>query len=227
MSNEIIIAIVSALGGGLITVIATYSTNKAKRFELEYNYRKKLEERYLLNAQKHIVDVYIPLYSKLITFKNNWTKLKSSGDFRNLKNEISELENFRKSLEEKGLTAFLTPEVENSFNHLLDFIFKSQDASKVRYGLISQYRMLGQEKSFYQVVPEGIGRKTINYYRKLIIIRNFFRHIDWMSITGLIDYDFKVVLDSVPLDSKDFDDQLLKFLMGISEKIKDITLGTR
>jgi hypothetical protein len=227
MSNEIIIAIVSALGGGLITVIVTYLNNKTKRFELEYNYRKKLEERYLLNAQKHIDDVYIPLYSNLIIFRNNWTRLKKSGDFQNLKNEISKLKKFKKDLEEKGLTAFLTPEVENSFNHLLDFLFKSQDASKVRYGLISQYKMLGQEKTFYEKVPEWIGRKTINYYRILILILNFFRNISWMSVTGLIDYDFKIVLDSAPLNSKDFDDQLLKFLTDINEKIKDITLGTR
>ena len=36
MLNQIVIATVSALVGGLITIIITYLNNKAKRFELEY-----------------------------------------------------------------------------------------------------------------------------------------------------------------------------------------------
>lgn len=227
MSKDVIIAIVSAFGGGLITVIVTYLNNKAKRFELEYNYRKKLEERYLLNIQKHLNNVYIPLYSKLITFNNNWAKLKNSNNFQNLKSEITELKNFKKDLEEKGLTAFLTPEIENSFDHLLYFLSKSQDASKVRYGVIEQQKMLGQERSFYRILPEKIGPKTINSYKRVMPIWNSFSHINWMSITGLVDYDFKTVLDSAPLSSKDFDGQLSKFLVEIKERIKDITLGTK
>jgi uncharacterized protein YaaR (DUF327 family) len=84
MPNEVIImAIVSAVSvivGGLI----------AKLFELEYKSRKKLEERYLSNAQKHSDDVYAPLLSKLEVFKNNWTKSKTSNDFQNFKKEITE-----------------------------------------------------------------------------------------------------------------------------------------
>ena len=140
MPNEVIISIVSAIGGGLITIIVTYLNNKAKRFELEYNYRKKLEERYLLNAQKHLDDVYIPLYSKLVVFQNYWTDSKTSNDFQNFKNKIIELENFKKDLEKKGLAAFLTPEIENSFDHLLKFLSKSQCASETRYGIITQYK---------------------------------------------------------------------------------------
>jgi hypothetical protein len=207
--------------------MVTYLNNKAKRFELEYNYRKKLEERYFLNAQKHLKDVYIPLYSRLIVFQNNCTELKISGDFQNLKNEITELESFKENLEEKGLTAFLVPEVENSFNHLLYFLSESRDANAARYGLITQCNMLGQEKSFYRVVPERIGRETIKYYGILIHIWNSLKHISWMSITGLVEYNFKIILDSAPLNSKDFDDQLSKFITDTKEKIKDITLGTK
>ena len=225
--NEIIIAIVSAFGGGLIVIMATYLNNKTKRFELEYNYRKKLEERYLLNAQKHLEDVYEPLFLRLIVLQNNWTKLKISGDCQNLKNEIAELKSFNENLEENGLTAFLVPEVENSFNHLLDFLSKSQDANAVGYGLIIQCNMLGQEKSFYQVVPERIGRKTIKYYRIPLYIWNFLTHINCTFSMGLVKYNSTIILDSAPLNSKDFDDQLSKFIVDTKEKIKYITLGTK
>ena len=227
MLNQIVIATVSALVGGLITIVITYLNNKAKRFELEYSYRKKLEERYLLNAQKHLNDVYIPLYSKLIVFQNNWTRLKTSNNFQNLKSEITESENFKKGLEERGLTAFLTPEIENSFDHLLEFLSKSQDASEIRYGIITRYKIFGQEKSFYRVVPEKIRRKRINFYRYIMLIRVFFGHISWMRIAGFLDYELEIVVDSAPLNSEAFDNQLLKFLTDIKEKIKDITLGTK
>jgi len=227
MPNEVIISIVSAIGGGLITIIVTYLNNKAKRFELEYNYRKKLEERYLLNAQKHLDDVYIPLYSKLVVFQNYWTDSKTSNDFQNFKNKIIELENFKKDLEKKGLAAFLTPEIENSFDHLLKFLSKSQCASETRYGIITQYKIFGQEKLSYQVSPRKIGHKMINFYRYSLLILNFFRHMSWTRILGFFDYDLKIIVDSAPLNSKDFDDQLSKFLIDIKGKIKDITLGTR
>ena len=45
MLNQIVIATVSALVGGLITIIITYLNNKAKRFELEYSYRKKIRRK--------------------------------------------------------------------------------------------------------------------------------------------------------------------------------------
>lgn len=122
---QVIIVVLSALVGGLITLVVTYLNNKTKRFELEYNYRKRLEEEYLSNAQNHLNDVYIPLYSKLIIFQNNWKKLKISNNIQNIENEIYELENFKKDLEEAGLTAFLTPEVENGFDNLINFLFKS------------------------------------------------------------------------------------------------------
>lgn len=215
MPNEVIIlAIISAVSvivGGLIV----------KLFELEYESRKKLEERYLSNAQKHSGDVYAPLYSKLEFFENNWTKSKTSNDFQNFKKEITELKNFKKDLEEKGLSAFLTPEIEKSFDHLLEFVSKSQGASKTRYGMITQYKIFGQEKSFYQMIP-----KMINFFRYSILILNFFRHISWTRISGFLDFDFKIIVDSAPLNSEDFDNQLSKFLIDLKKKIKGITLGT-
>jgi len=52
MVNELYIVIISAGIGGMVTLIATHLTNKARQFELEYSYKIKLEETYLSNAQK-------------------------------------------------------------------------------------------------------------------------------------------------------------------------------
>ena len=81
MVNEVVLILISASVGGLFTLFVTYFNNKAKRFELEYNYRKKLEDRYLFNTQKHLDDVYIPLYTKLINFQNCWMDIKNSSNY--------------------------------------------------------------------------------------------------------------------------------------------------
>ena len=93
---------------------------------------------------------------------------------------------------------------------------------------VSKYsKIFGQEKLSYQVSPRKIGHKMINFYRYSLLILNFFRHMSWTRILGFFDYDLKIIVDSAPLNSKDFDDQLSKFLIDIKGKIKDITLGTR
>ena len=48
-----------------------------------------------------------------------------------------------------------------------------------------------------------------------------------MRIAGFLDYELEIVVDSAPLNSEAFDNQLLKFLTDIKEKIKDITLVTK
>lgn len=219
MVSEVITSIIYAGIGGLITLIVTYLTNKARRFELEYNYRKKLEERYLLNAQKHLNDVYLPLYQDLTVFKNHWIEAKNL-------NNIDNLKCLKKSLLEKGLTAFLTPEIESSFDHLLDFLSKSQSVDKVRYGIIKRYQIMGQERSSYRLFSEKVGLKIIKFYSQLLLVWNFLKRITWIY-TGMIDYEIKIILDSAPVNSKEFEDQLLEYLTDIEMKIKEITLGTK
>ena len=229
MDNEIIIAIVAALVGGFITLVVTYLNNKSKIFELEYNYRKKLEERYLANAQVHLNDIYVPLYSKLNIIQHNWIELKESNNFQNLEKEIAELENFKKDLEDKGLTAFLTREIEVSFDKLLDFVSKSKDETKVRYGVIENYTILGQESTDYWVASKYINPKTIPIFRIFISLLDIYKksYLNLFVYSGLIEYNIKIILDSAPLDSNDFNQQFLDFISGIKDEIKSITLGTK
>ncbi|MFQ5823504.1 MAG: hypothetical protein ACE5JB_05565 [bacterium] len=223
MPKEIIVAIISAFGGGLITIIVTFLNNKAKRNELEYNYKMKLKTRYLSNAQKHLEDVYIPLYSKLIAIQ-----YAISDNLQKLKNEINELKKITKELGDKGLTAFLTTNVETALEHLIDFTSKSERSNKSRYGIITRYNISGNEISFYKILPEKYGPKMIYFYRKFKPIMNFFKHLFSIKyMTGLIDYSFEIVMDSAPLNSKEFELQLRKHLTDIKTKIKYITLGTK
>lgn len=224
---RVIIVVLSALAGGFITLVVTYLNNKTKRFELEYNYRKRLEEKYLSNAQNHLNDVYIPLYSKLIVFQNNWKKLKISNNIQNIENEIYELENFKKDLEEAGLTAFLTPEVESSFDNLINFLFKSQNSSEVGYGIFEKIKILGHEQSSYRVLPKLRGRRSLIIYRIYKIFLDLTKYISWTFVMGWVDHDLKIILDSAPVNSKDFDERLSELLRDMKEKIKDITLGTK
>lgn len=221
ITNNAIIAIISAILGGFITLFITYLNNRAKRFELEYNYTKKSEQIYLSNAQKHLEDLYIPLYSRLNIFQNNWEKAKNSKDYKNFKIEINELKKFKVQLEAGGLTAFLTPEVENSLDHLLNFLSKSQNASEIRYGIIEEISMLGLEQTSYRVLPNWIN-SWIHFLRLLISSWNRLKGLDW---TGLSNYSIKIIVDSAPLASEDFNEYILKYNLKLKEKIKNITLG--
>lgn len=219
MVSEIYTVIISAGIGGFITLTVTFLTNKAKRFELEYTYRKKLEERYLFNAQKHLDDVYLPLYRALTGFKNHWLESKNL-------NNIYDLKGLKKDLSEKGLTAFLTPEIESGLDSLFNYVSKSQGVSNIRYGIMKRYQIMGQERFSYRIFSDRIGRKIIKLYSQLLFFLNFLKRITWMY-TGLIDYEIKIILDSAPVDSREFEDQLLEYLTDIEKKIKDITLGTK
>ena len=153
--------------------------------------------------------------------------IKNSSNYGNLGNEIADMKNFKKDLENNGLTAFLTTEIETNFDHLLDFLYKSVNASEIRYGINEQYYAFGQEKSFYRVLPEWYGHKRIIFYKIFVPLLNFTRDINWLNITGLVDYKLKVIVDSAPIRSNDFDDQLKNFSQDLNEKIKEITLGIK
>ena len=229
MDNEIIIAIAAALVGGFITLVVTYLNNKSKIFELEYNYRKKLEERHITNAQTHLNDIYVPLYSKLNTIQHNWVELKESNNFQNFESDIIELKSFKKDLEDKGLTAFLTRDIERSFDKLLDFLSKSQDETKVRYGLIENYTILGQEFTNYKVASKYISHEKIRIIRIFMSLWDIFKksYLSLFVYSGLREYDIKIIVDSAPLDSNDFNQQFLDLISGIKDEIKNITLGTK
>lgn len=217
MVEEANIIIISALIGGIITLIATHLTNKARRFELEYSYKIKQEETYMSNAQKHLNDVYIPLYRALTALKYNWLE---SGKLHN----IDELKHLKKDLLDKGLSVFLTPDIDRNFDSLLEFISKSGEADKIRYGIIYRDIIMGKERLSYRLVPERVGLNVVRFYRRILSIWNLIKQITWIY-SGLVDYEIKIILDSAPLDSKEFKEQFLDYLTDLEKKIKGIALG--
>lgn len=80
MEKEIVVALISAIGGGIVTIGLTYNSNKSKRFELEHNYRTKMESLSLENARKHLDDIYVPIYSKIVTIENLWNSTKEKDE---------------------------------------------------------------------------------------------------------------------------------------------------
>ena len=218
MVNELYIIIISAGIGGMVTLVATHLTNKARRFELEYSYKIKLEETYLSNAQKHLIDVYIPLYQALTVLKYNWLESRKI-------NNIDGLKLLKKDLLEKGLTVFLTPDIDRKFDILLEFLYKSQNADKVRYGITYRDQIMGVESMSYKLVPERINLNLVKLYRKILLFWAFLKRITWIY-TGLVDYEIKIILDSAPMNSREFEEQLLEYLTDIERKIKSIALGT-
>jgi hypothetical protein len=227
MDNEVI-AIFSALLGSFATLTVTYLNNKSKNFELEYNYRKKQEERYLAKAQEHINDIYVPLYSKLTLFHNRWDQIKESKNLQSLKKEMYELNSFKNSLEKEGLTAYLTREVEVDFDQLLSFISNSIDQTRNRYGIIVKYKLLGQDFRTYSPTPAYIDSKSIFIYKVFFDLHDFFTKRYWFfNFGGLIEYNIKIVLDSAPPNSDDFNKQLSDFILSLKNEIKNIKLGTK
>jgi len=217
MVEETNVIIISALIGGIITLIATQLTNKARRIELEYSYKIKQEEMYMSNAQKHLNDVYIPLYQALTALKYNWLE---SGKLHN----IDELKHLKSDLLDKGLSVFLTPDIERNFDSLLEFISKSGEADKIRYGITYRDIVMGKERLSFTLVPERVDLNVIRFYRRILSIWNFIKQITWIY-SGLADYEIKIILYSAPLDSKEFEKQFLDYLTDLEKKIKGVALG--
>jgi len=227
---NVIYLILSAIFGGLITLIVNYQNNRAKRFELEYNYKKKLEEKYLLNAQNHLDDVYLPLYSKLISFHNNYLRFiysdnnqKLENEMHELVNEIYELEKFKNEIENDGLTVFLTQEIENQFNELLYFLLNSKGANKIRYGILQEYNLLGIQYSVNRELPVWIKPFFIFVFL-YIFIDNIFRRF---SNQGLSEFSMRIIYISAPIASEEFENQLSHYIFTIKHKIREVALGTK
>ena len=218
------VAVPAAITGAisiLSTLLVTRQVIKARRSELDLNYKRKIEDIYLSNAQKHS-EVYKSLCIALANFQDYWIESKKTNNLQDLESEIDKLKSLKKSLGEKGLTAFLTPDIESCFDQLLNFLSKSQGASQVRYGVIEKYKMLEEEKSRYNVLPKNYGEKgSVLGFRVGFHLGNCFN-----LIIGLIDdYEYKIILDSAPVDSEEFNKQLSDFLVEIENKIKGVTLG--
>lgn len=220
-SNEEII-VLSAVVGGLITLLATYFNNKASRYELEYNYRKKLDERFLLNAQKHLDDVYLVIYKALIEFDQ------SRIDHQELETKVDVLKNLKRNLDVGGLTAFLTPEIEFKFNYFLGFLTTSLYSNETKYGIITRYRFKGVEKidegiidglkSDMEVLLFKLLFKLYSYmFSKLVLFRSF----------GFENVEIEIVLLSAPINSIKFELEVSKHVEDLKGEIKCIALGTK
>jgi hypothetical protein len=81
------------------------------------------------------------------------------------------------------------------------------------------------ESMSYKIVPERINLNLVKLYRKILLFWAFLKRITWIY-TGLVDYEIKIILDSAPLNSKEFEEQLLEYLTDLERKIKSIALGT-
>jgi hypothetical protein len=227
---NVIYLILSAIFGGLITLIVTYQNNSARRFELEYNYRKKLEEKYLSNAQNHLEDVYLSLYSKLICFHNDYLRFiysdnnqKLENEMDQLVNEIYELKKFKIEIEKNGLTIFLTQEIENLFNELLDFLLNSKGTNKISYGILQEYNLLGIRYSVKRELPTWIKPFFIFVFL-YIFIDNIFRRF---SNQGLSEFSMRIFYISAPIVSEEFENQLSHYIFAIKHKIREVALGTK
>jgi len=91
MTKDITIAIIAAFGGGLFTLVVAYLNTRAKRFELEYNFKCKMQENYHANAKLHIEDLYLPLYKRLASFEN----ISKETNETNKQNTIMKLMNYQ------------------------------------------------------------------------------------------------------------------------------------
>lgn len=238
--KEILLASLSAILGGLFTIIVTYANFRAKRFELKYNYKVKLEENYCLNTQKHLDEIYLPLYKLLLSFKKSWVSLKHSEDFAGsvktfIDKEAYKLKGFKEDLDDRGLTAFLLPDVENSLDRLLAFLLQSLNTKDLAYKLFIEYeRYKLKNIVFYRkeipIFSKNQNRNLNTYQKKVasLIYKIAFDIINSFKAVlpfSLVDYEIKVVVASAPLNSEEFEVQLLSFITDINNKIKDLTLG--
>jgi hypothetical protein len=232
-NNNTLYLAISAIAGAMVTLLATHFNNKFRRYELEYNYRRKMERAYLSNAQRHSSDVYMPLYKGLIDFQNYWINASNPKNIQELKDKIDLLKQTKDDLEKNGTTAFLMPNVESNFNRLVEFLYNSLSSNEDSYGIILQYNMLGEKGSMFTKISKEKYQKTkisLQYfplYLKMLRSVMPFGFIPFFPFSGLSDWRFEIILASAPSNTREFEAQLLESIDNLKNEIKEVTLGTK
>ncbi|MGD9677361.1 MAG: hypothetical protein AB7V16_03195 [Vulcanibacillus sp.] len=227
MGLDIIKILISAGIGAFVTFIVTFVNFRIKKYELQFTYNKKLEDKYMENARKYVKEVYLPIFKVI----NNVEKLIDEKDFSKERIKLIEdsLREHIHTLNDTGFTAYLTDNVEIELNQFIKFLNNSRITDDLSYGIYFQYNVLGNSVNQYiEVNSEQLkdSKKILRRHRFLIRMYKFITGINIIFIPNrFMEFGQQIVLNSAPLDSEDFRFQIKKYILNIKEKIRQITLG--
>ena len=72
MDEKLIIGMVAAIAGGILTLVGSYLTAKYRLRELEIQHLRRLSDRMLAAAHEKLNDAYLPIISKVEAMQTSW-----------------------------------------------------------------------------------------------------------------------------------------------------------
>jgi hypothetical protein len=225
MDEKIIIGAAGALIGGACTLLAAYLTARYKVRELEFLKHRYLSERKLAAANEKLVEVYIPILSKLELLETSWNSYKKANSTDNLKAFMKSFQGIYetyKAIREKGETVYLVSEFQDEIDHLIRLIKESENTSKTKHVIRTKIEGFGVRSITERVFPSYIAVFIYLFF----ITMNFFTNIGlfrwWMREITFTNYSLRVY--SSPLGSYYFSQEFNLCVSTIKSVSKEIAL---
>lgn len=232
METEVLIALIGVMGvifGALMTGIIQYISSKQKLDELRISYSQKTYEKLIESARNHLDDLYLPLYQEISSLLYHYTKYrnitkirKKSGELQQLDKEFDEFvvsilkfDDKVETIFNNGKTAYLIGTIEDRLIDLRDLL----DQSRKEPSGITQVKVT----STIGVSIFGMNMsKTITTTEKTPL-SNLPKYLEILT-PGTIKTTFETKLLKAPLDSEDFEEQFIEYIIEIKRNMKEVML---
>lgn len=216
MDINIWIPVITALIGGILAGVPSYVSYRAKKIELEHTYTKSIEDKMHDLALAHVDTVYKPIYSFIINLENK------------IKSDKITLELLTKSLKQcETITSneemiYLVNSVEVDLIELLRLMKRSIDCKKYIIGTKMQ-------STFFNIQFNTYHEKEYESKRKLSLIMLVDRLIESSSslfLSSIISTKSSFYYKAAPINSKEFENEIINYTTNIRNNIKLIVLKT-
>ena len=144
--ETLIPGIASAIGGGVLALLAAFLTARLKLKELEIQYLRQMNERKLTAANSKLEEVYVPIATAVEALERSWKRFQSSQeeeDKRTFLETSHNLSSVYDEIVEGGNSIYLVQQLQEEMEHLLRFLRVSRSSRRIRYVIKTKQEYIG------------------------------------------------------------------------------------
>ena len=219
-----VIAAVAAVVGAVVGAIGKGYASRQKLRELEFEYEKRLQDRYLENARVYLASVYVPLSISLTKLNTGYQAFRSNVTIKAAEDRFRKaIRQFMADIEEmgqRGANAVLTTDLDETLQSFNQFLDGSQTAKQVNIKAIVRISL----RALPLVGP--FGAKT-DFVLSGERARRFRSAPVRINIAGIsFAYEADEILEA-PLGSTEFEERFIREVHTLNVLVKEVTLGSQ
>lgn len=197
---------------------------EVERYQLERN--NQLSEEYLKRAREHADTVYIPLSSEIARLKGSFNSYlfngKNDEDLVQFNKDINSFTSETQRLYEKGASAFITTELEETILSFVTFLRASKNAVQAEQEVVFNYNVGFWGLPFASVA--GSTRAVSKPDAHLIRLTKLIRRSS-IRVPGFAIEIRQIETVKAPLNSELFQEKFSRDAHLISVLVKEVMLG--